>query len=757
MSNRLYGDELHRLEEQYQKQQRLFEQGLEVSVSACVNQEGDGICGFGESASNVQESYQHRDIEKQSLISNLKTCRKELRCLFEEKQDLTDTFNRDFRALEKIMNTTLHEKTLLESEFEMKTKDYRTLMQALMHDIEKGSSKEKDDPSTKMDDKSLLLHQFIKFIQNAVALNELHTSLVDMQESGMLPEALVSQGEMNLQICMPKLPAYLYGDRKRWEKDWGKFFGEYLHNSQNKINQTFKEFQLDLYEKMKLDTSDEFLDIEYPGIDAGQKDWLESILQYQAQLNIESKNIESAMHHIETHMIVEEGRNKSKTREITSESQCPTCGQVLNDTSLSHRMMELSEARTRSESQRQLIQSYYTLWAKYCNTLQASRLQMKELFDCVVAYLNHQVLLQNTYQRGDILNKQLHDLRTQLEAHKRQYDVLVEASSAKERDLNVTISQYEDQLENISKREGEWMLQMKLDMERHTQEQLQKDRTRLLEDVQSNKTIEYELNKNRLRQIIATNQNEIQENLHTEKLLEELSAIFGIRGIQHYLYCSVIKELECLTNDYLDTLSNGTMKIQFDTLDGDSSSNTIDSQSVRQGPMSSNSMDKIKKSVFIKSTPSSPHWNSLGNDADLVDKKLASCHVKQRSVSQLSGGQWKRVSLALDLAYAGLLKREGRLSVNMIVLDELFSFLDASGYEAVSEVLNNMIKRNTSNNIGNGFETNLEQMNGSVPHKTDYEMRPTFDTHDSIFVILQNHHSDRFEEVFDSVDIVYRE
>lgn len=45
--------------------------------------------------------------------------------------------------------------------------------------------------------------------------------------------------------------------------------------------------------------------------------------------------------------------------------------------------------------------------------------------------------------------------------------------------------------------------------------------------------------------------------------------------------------------------------------------------------------------------------------------------LRERGLSQLSGGQWRRVSMALDLAFAEVVRRRGILRSNIIVMDEV--------------------------------------------------------------------------------------
>jgi len=57
----------------------------------------------------------------------------------------------------------------------------------------------------------------------------------------------------------------------------------------------------------------------------------------------------------------------------------------------------------------------------------------------------------------------------------------------------------------------------------------------------------------------------------------------------------------------------------------------------------------------------------------------------ERSLAQLSGGQWRRASLSLSLAFTELARRRGKLSCNLLVLDEAMVHLDTHGRAKVKE------------------------------------------------------------------------
>ena len=98
-----------------------------------------------------------------------------------------------------------------------------------------------------------------------------------------------------------------------------------------------------------------------------------------------------------------------------------------------------------------------------------------------------------------------------------------------------------------------------------------------------------------------------------------------------------LRQLETISNSYLEVLAEGGIQLSL---------------------QSDLEADKIVKSVMIRAS----------------DGKY-----RERALSQLSGGQWRRVSMALDFAFAEIIRRKGTLRCNLIVMDEILTHLDASG------------------------------------------------------------------------------
>ena len=66
----------------------------------------------------------------------------------------------------------------------------------------------------------------------------------------------------------------------------------------------------------------------------------------------------------------------------------------------------------------------------------------------------------------------------------------------------------------------------------------------------------------------------------------------------------------------------------------------------------------------------------------------------ERPLSSLSGGQWRRCSLALTpFGFLDLISRRGRLRPSLLVIDEPLTHLDLSGRNRVGSLLRTMLVR----------------------------------------------------------------
>ena len=127
--------------------------------------------------------------------------------------------------------------------------------------------------------------------------------------------------------------------------------------------------------------------------------------------------------------------------------------------------------------------------------------------------------------------------------------------------------------------------------------------------------------------------------------LVELQEHFGKRGVQNMLYTLALAQLESSAAVYADELSGGRLQLRL-------------------------SFDDALRSVR---------------------KRVAVCRadgsIVERSVSQLSGGEWRRIALALSLAFADFSRARLGIGCNLVVFDEVMQHMDIDGQAAMARVL----------------------------------------------------------------------
>jgi DNA repair exonuclease SbcCD ATPase subunit len=186
---------------------------------------------------------------------------------------------------------------------------------------------------------------------------------------------------------------------------------------------------------------------------------------------------------------------------------------------------------------------------------------------------------------------------------------------------------------------------------------------------------------------------EIKAHQSTSKLMTSLSDAFGNKGVQTYVLQNAIHDLQSLSQKYLNELSDGKqqLKLSFDT------------------------GDRILRQAFVRDPDGS---------------------FRERPLATLSGGQWRRCSLALTLGFADLVATRGHLRPSLIVLDEPLTHLDRTGRQDVGRVLRKILGQSNRTAEDHGSYSNF-----SVS---------------TIIIILQDLAAEELEESFDRIDEVVR-
>lgn len=233
-----------------------------------------------------------------------------------------------------------------------------------------------------------------------------------------------------------------------------------------------------------------------------------------------------------------------------------------------------------------------------------------------------------------------------------------------------------------------------------------------------------------LESVIEEASQELKSCIDRSVVLERLLECLGPRGIQHYVFLSTLKQLEEIANSYLEILADGGIRLALQGEDD---------------------VDKIIKRVLVRSSDGT---------------------FKDRGLSQLSGGQWRRVSMALDLAFVEVIRRRGTLRSNILVMDEVLTHLDGAGREAVGTVLRAMVDGEKSNSFSsnNSLFYDNPVIDGDDQPTVDSENEDYKSTmfemsrqllgggaYETVIVILQDLAAVELEEAFDHIDTVVKD
>lgn len=168
--------------------------------------------------------------------------------------------------------------------------------------------------------------------------------------------------------------------------------------------------------------------------------------------------------------------------------------------------------------------------------------------------------------------------------------------------------------------------------------------------------------------------------------------VFGSKGVQAFVLRNIVQALQYSSQIYLNELSDESLQLRLEV-----------------GPN-----DSIIKQSAIRDPDGT--W-------------------RNRPLSSLSGGQWRRCSLSLSLGFTHLASNRGKLRSSLLVLDEPLTHLDSAGRASVGKLLRKMLSPDSgiaSSNQGSGLGLS------------------------TILVILQDIAAEEIEECFDCIDEVIK-
>jgi len=162
---------------------------------------------------------------------------------------------------------------------------------------------------------------------------------------------------------------------------------------------------------------------------------------------------------------------------------------------------------------------------------------------------------------------------------------------------------------------------------------------------------------------------------------QQLDDLFGRRGLQSFVYEVAVLDLQRQAAGFLQQLSDDALRLEI----------SLEEQ-------------VVDRTILVRMSDGS---------------------YQRRSLHQLSGGQWRRLSLALSLAFSMTSLQRTNTKSSLIVLDEVMQHLDSEGCARVARLLEELIAGDTT-----CFKTAL--------------------------VILQTKVGEELGDTFDSVDVVVK-
>ena len=251
----------------------------------------------------------------------------------------------------------------------------------------------------------------------------------------------------------------------------------------------------------------------------------------------------------------------------------------------------------------------------------------------------------------EVSNK-LEEARNTWEAHIVSIDNEIIATRKKHVEQASLVSQIADELNKRSE-----MQSMKIKYEAELQ------RFRDAHDSSSEIMNNLVIDSAKIQKEIESLRNESAQAKQNSKIYSQLASIFGPTGVQSFVLKDAINSLELCSQTYLDELSDKSQRLEL----------ILDSS------------DRITRIASIRASNGT---------------------FKERPLSSLSGGQWRRCSLALSLGFSELVARRGGFRPSLLVLDEPLTHLDARGREQVGKLLRRLVRQDEGT-LGLRFSTIL--------------------------------------------------
>ncbi|GBF93021.1 hypothetical protein Rsub_05632 [Raphidocelis subcapitata] len=179
------------------------------------------------------------------------------------------------------------------------------------------------------------------------------------------------------------------------------------------------------------------------------------------------------------------------------------------------------------------------------------------------------------------------------------------------------------------------------------------------------------------------------------RVLKEVDAAFGRAGIPSFVLEGLLGELQAKTSEHLQQLASGMALELRATRELGGAAAAAAGRGGRRGrgaaaaAAADDDGGAEDGAAGSRDGGGSPEPGGLTKEEILkvVKVRAANGELRERSVAQLSGGEKKRAALALALAFTQVAAARGRLSTNLIVLDEVLEKLDSEGCTRVASLL----------------------------------------------------------------------
>ena len=161
---------------------------------------------------------------------------------------------------------------------------------------------------------------------------------------------------------------------------------------------------------------------------------------------------------------------------------------------------------------------------------------------------------------------------------------------------------------------------------------------------------------------------------------------FSTKGIQSYLFEGALGDLSARVGQYMDALTGGALTLELRP----AGAGVMDNEEEENAEADDASDAKKKKRKSSKATVSASAAERIER---VIHARRPDGSLVARSLRQLSGGERRRVALALALAYADLASERCGVACDTLVLDEVLQHLDAEGIARVTSLLRALPKR----------------------------------------------------------------